>query len=56
MAEDQGAPEAGKLLGPGPEVVDGQKVAKQASGVESVAAQCRNAMRGILNKMTASTA
>ena len=29
MAEDHGAPEAGNFLGPGPEVVERQRVAKE---------------------------
>ena len=48
MAEDHGAPEAGQLSRPGPEVVKKQRVAKEREAQRVRSWTVQNEMRGVL--------
>ena len=54
MAEDHGAPEAGKL--PGTEIVKRQKTANERATQRVRSCTVQNEMRGILGRVSASTA
>ena len=53
MAEDHGAPEAWKLPGPGPEVVERQRIAKERTAQRVCSWTMQNEMRGILVRVSA---
>ena len=56
MAEDHGAPEVGNFSWPKPEVVEGQRVAKEQAAQRVRSWTVQNAMRGVPNWMTADAA
>ena len=56
MAEDHGAPEAGQLSGPGPEVIERQIVAKKRAAQRVRSCTVQNEVRGVLGRVSAGAA
>ena len=56
MAEDHGAPEAGQLQGPGQQVVERQKIAKEPAAQRVRSWTVRNQMRDVLGRVSAGAA
>ena len=56
MAEDREAPGAGQPPGPGPEVVERQRVAKERAAQRVHSWTVQNEMRGVLERMSADAA
>ena len=56
MAEGQGAPEVGNYPGPGTEIVERQKIAKERATQRVRSWTVQNEMRGVLGRVPASDA
>ena len=56
MAEDHGAQKLGSSPGPGPEVVERQRVAKERTAQRVRSWTVQNEMRGVLGRMFAGAA